>query len=302
MKHLLLAAAAILVIPVAALAASGDTVTTETSMRLLSVEAISQTGVLLTFSNDIALATADAPMAFTIRDGSGAMLGLSRIVIEGKIATLTTVVQEEGKVYEVTVSGVVRGKGTGSATIALDSAQGPMLFQGASGSLTPAVPAAPQPQAKGAITNLSLSAKAGDKGTYAVQASWAAPKEEVSGYEIAQSIDGGKSFGQSMKVDAQTRGVSVSSVPSGEFAVAVRYIRPDGSASQGVSAKIVLPRAGSTVTPVQVSPTASVTPSHTSQNSLPSSGMGTSVLVSIFGGVAAYHWVKKRRQLMSVPA
>lgn len=96
----------------------------EDMLELLSVQAISATGVVLTFSAEIIPpGGGPAEMIFRIEDGSGATLRITRIDIIGATVTLSTDTQVRKKVYRVHVSDSLQGRSplTGNTTLMLFS-------------------------------------------------------------------------------------------------------------------------------------------------------------------------------------
>src|SRR3989344_7288869 len=76
---------------------------------IVQAVAVSATGVLVTFSLPVTLAPEDAPQAFTIKDGSGVILPLRRLVIAGNRVEIDTAPQVRGQPYIVEVGPVLFG-------------------------------------------------------------------------------------------------------------------------------------------------------------------------------------------------
>lgn len=101
----------------------------EDMLELLSVQAISATGVVLTFSADIIPPGGDpAEMIFRIEDGSGATLRITRIDIIGSTVTFSTDTQVRKKVYRVHVSDSLQGRSPLTGNIILLNGQKSLMF------------------------------------------------------------------------------------------------------------------------------------------------------------------------------
>jgi hypothetical protein len=259
------------------------------SLKLLSVQTLSSTGITLQFSHPPIVAREEAASAFTIRDASGALLPIVRLITIGKTVTLHTVPQDGSKIYQLRISGAVRGQGAGDTTISLDPAQGPMLFQGIAGGAAQVITTT----ASDEIQDLALRAVPDDDGTYTVQATWRAVGPNVAAIEIAQSTDGGETFGATQRLEASVNGISIKRALPGTFGIAVRLVLRDGTTAKGIFKSIDLPGATPSSTPAvtasvtEPAPAVTTTPTST-RPSLPSSGMGLSVVIAMLGGVIGY--------------
>lgn len=221
------------------------------TVEVLSAVALSATGVTVTFSQPVTVAPTDAVGAFTVEDGSGNTLALRRLVFRGNEVLLHTEPQRPDVPYVVRVAPSIHGKETdGSQSVALlDTMRNTALFVGWNGewngegaqsdgdpSAFPDASATP-PDPSG----LRLRAEPTDDG-YAVTAEWTLDDAAgISGVDVLQSTDDGRSYSAAQSLSAGARSVRFSGVPSGIFTVLVRTTTEDGRASPGTAASIELP-------------------------------------------------------------
>lgn len=261
-------------------------------LRLLNAQAVSATGVLLTFSHPVSIPQAQAAQAIMIDAGSGRTLQMRRYVIEGTTVLVHTVAQERGTAYRVTVSSVVMGK-NGTQTLALAADQTPVLFTGhASGVAPTSGQQPPVNQAVADVTNLRLRAQP-ENGAYAVEATWQAPAGMIAGYSVSQTTDGGRTYSASRMVDKSATAVKVPGVPAGQFGILVKVVAADGTQSRGIAQIINLPalqgggQLPGTVTPMPGN----------GQTPLPSSGPALWLAVSGAGGLIGAWQLRRARKL-----
>ncbi|HVW66530.1 MAG TPA: Ig-like domain-containing protein [Candidatus Peribacteraceae bacterium] len=283
-------------------AAASIPTTTSTVLRLINAQSISATGVLLTFTSPVAVDPAQAQTAFTIKTASGDVLALTRLTIQGNTIQIDTAPQWQNTVYQVTVGNGVTGKDANGNMIPFDSTQGPTLFTGSPNGIPPQTQPTQQQQTSGTtgvsngndVSNLRLRAQAGNDGTYTVQASWLAPATgSIASYQVAQSTNGGVSFGPAATVDRSAGGISVPNVPAGNFAVMVKVVYTDGTTSRGIMQTINLPTTGTTMP--QNGQQANVTQQPTGTTKLPQSGPADiAVLLAMAGAVVGYRVMQKK--------
>ncbi|MDO8468627.1 MAG: hypothetical protein Q7S29_02610, partial [Candidatus Peribacter sp.] len=106
---------------------------TATSLHLLSAQALSATRIGLTFSAVPVIEASQAPSAFSIIDAQGLPLQIEQLTIEGKNATVQTIRQAAGTVYQVRLTEPLAGEGG----LPLDRIDRTAFFSGHSTGLTP---------------------------------------------------------------------------------------------------------------------------------------------------------------------
>lgn len=263
------------------------------TLRLLTVRAISATGVTLNFSQAVVVDQAAAMSAFDISDASGAKLQLRRLVLDGKTVTIHTQPQVRNRIYVVRVGAGVSGRTEDKRVAPLDPQQPPVLFAGSPDGVAPgSVPSVPQ-QTSGAqtgggprdVSSMRLTGIPDGQGTYTIEASWVNPAGIV-GLRVAQTADQGATFWPEQQLAADTQMLRVRNVPGGTFGIRVRAVGTDNSVSPGVYTTIDLPK------------TASRTPKPTvpdRSTGLPNSGVGLAAAVILAGAGAGYREMRRRR-------
>lgn len=249
--------------------------------QLMKVEAISATGITLTFSQLVTVDQATAATAFTIRNASGTVLPLKRLLIQGKLVTLHTAVkQERGVVYAVVIGSGVMGKDANGTTVALDASQSPMLFTGHPTGTEPVKGSTQTPGTE--VTGLTLRAKAEGKGYYTVDATWSLPTTSFTNLRVAQTTDGGRTYGVPTTLAPTTGGVSIPHVPASVYGLLVQVVRNDGTTSNGVLNTITLPGKVSGTTQGSVLPTGGTS------GGLPQSGVGVFASILLAGSLMGF--------------
>lgn len=257
----------------------------------LKAESLSATGVLLTFSAPVLLDADAARNAFTITSASGQTLAIYRIKTLGNTVELHTVPQVRNRAYRIAIGEGVRGRTeTGDQILSLDPGQTDLLFLGHGNGI-----AAPVETVAGTAGDVgSVTVKAGVDGinTYVVEVSWLAPQTgTVTGYKVAQTRDGGKTYGPPMTLEKSVQSVRIPKTPAGEIGLLVQAIDESGNLSRGVLQRIILPSTKGGVT-------GQITPgSMPRQNSpLPQTGAGTMTLLGIAGACAGAQVLRRRKQ------
>lgn len=263
-----------------------------TELRLLKAEAISATGVLLTFSHQISIPQTQATEAIVIENGSGITLSMRRFVLVGDELTVHTVPQERGIAYRVRVSPVITGKDASGTVIPLAGDQAPMLFAGHATGTTPVTTTAVQGQ-RADVTNLRISAQAMGNGTYDVTLTWDLPSQNIAGYEIMQTMDGGRSFGQASSIQKDAGSVKIPGVPAGTFGMLLRTVYPDGTRSSGIAQMLDLP--GTPTTSAQ----GNITQQPSTSPALPNSGPALWLLLAGISALVGAWDVRRRNRKAS---
>ena len=266
-------------------------------LEVLSVRALSETGVVLTFSDPVLIPPKDAGRAFSITDASGASLRITRIRVTGPAVLLETAPQKKGRVYEVRIGDVVQGLSASSKkAMPLNIEKSTILVMGFDGKGPVTAPKtiakAEPPSAKSMIpsstttspsevSDLTLDPQADAGGTYTVTAQWQSPLGgALGGYSIRQSFNGSKKFGPAQSVDAAVRRVQFTGLRPGIFTVSVRSVGTGGLSSRGVLASVTL---RPTNQPSQPTP----------PKDLSTSGPGT--LLALLGAGAVMGWRRMKR-------
>ena len=258
-----------------------------TEQRMLKAEALSATGVVLTFALPVQMDQKQAVSAITIDTGSGKPLALRRFIIQDSTITVHTEPQVRGIAYRVQISAAITGV-SDAKQVPLASDQSPMLFTGHTSGIEPAASVTEQPRTN--ISDLRLRAQAsGD--TYILTVTWQPATGDVVGYEFMQSMNGGQSYGDATNLGANTTSATVSNVPAGSFGVLIRTVYSDGSRAVGLAQVITLPGEGTAlqgnvIQPIQESP---------SSPTLPSSGPEIWLGVMTLGSLLGTLLLRKRR-------
>lgn len=279
----------------------------EHTFRVFTVQAITPTSIEVTFSSTVMLDPQDAPYAFTVHDARGTILPLQRLTIDGGRVTIDTYPQTEGSVYELTVGGVVRGlrmEGEQQVLLPLDPSTSRVLFTGMG--VSAAVPALSDLE----VRNLRLRAIPELEGQYTVEAQWIDPQrlDQVAGYIVTQSADGGRTALTANPIPRGTNTARIRGVTIENFGVRVQVVTPDGQITRGVFAPItllggidvpvVLPPLSSSVSSVSSRSTSSAMSSSSSSKggtnggSLPQTGLPILALAGISG--LAAHRIRRR--------
>ena len=269
------------------------------TFSILSAQAISSTGVLVTFSAPVQITVENAAKAFGITDASGTVLVIDRLVLSGSTVTIVTAPQDGMKVYQLQAHDL---QGTGDAGIALtlDTRQGTMLFAGFGGSERSGVELPPDPRSP-EISNLILRGEAQEKGGFTAEAGWEVTGDAagIDHFIISQTTDHGVTFGLPQALPATTQHIRIPGIPGGAFGIKVQAALLNGETTAGLTESIDL-------SPVQTEPIrplpASGTPPETitapEPASLTQSGMTPFALIAIAGAAVGIAVIRRR---MTVP-
>lgn len=276
--------------------ANSSAAAASSTLKLIKAEKASSTGVLLTFSDPLLPLTGSANTIFTLEFGSGDTLDVTKATVSGSTVLLTTAPQKQGTVYLLTIVGNVSGLNQAGQMVAVDPLLLPTFVQEQSSSSSVAALGA-HPD----ITNLRLRATDEGGKRYSVDASWNAPDADgVDGFVIAQSTDGGRTFGPALRVSGTSRGVAVPHVAAANFGLSIRTVYKDGQTSKGIFQSMALASGqvtGSAASrPSVTPPVGSVTGQNGNPSSLPSSGMNIWVLLTLAGAAATWKRMRMQKQ------
>ncbi len=267
--------------------------TNEGTFTLISAEALSSTGVLVTFSLPITLTEEQAPTAFDIQDGSGRTLSIARLILSGSTAILHTLPQEPLRVYQVRAQSV-QGQRSDGTTIPLEGGQASALFTGFGDVSMVAI-------SRSDIQNLRLRGEAMSDGQYVVEASWDVPGDgsTIAQSQVAQTVDHGRTFSIDQVLPSSARGVRIPGVPAGELGIRVRSLSTNGQLLPGSIAFIRL--GGQQVMgPPTYQASLTQRPVHQTvkgkgKGMLPESGIGVISLLAFLGAAGGVAVMRRRK-------
>jgi hypothetical protein len=275
-----------------------------TALRLLTVESVSPTTVLLTFSHPVSIPQDRALETVVIETSDGTRLRLNRVTASGTMLVVETSQQTPGTIYRTQLGNGITGTGDDGRIIALAPDLIPMLFAGIAAALPPTPSSAPvaapdlppSPAAGPDVTGLALRAQL-ENGLYTVEATWRAPNQPITGYELLQTTDNGRTFGAVTSVPPTTTGVRIPSIPPGTFGVFVRAVLQDGTRTNGLTQVIDLPGTVLSPTPLvgQVQPPVQ----QSGSTALPGSGPGLWLLMTLAGAMVGVITLRQRRRLVA---
>lgn len=269
------------------------------SLTLLSAEAVSSTGVLVTFSLPVTVDTEEAQTAFTILDGSGQTLVITRLVIIGNAVTLHTLPQDPMKVYQLHIQSI-EGRQIDGLVAALEGGKASILFSGFSDNRTTVretpLPGSTLPEAPRDARVLNLRAEATGNGRFVVTAAWEPDGDDgnIAQWRIAHTTDHGRTFSAQQNLPVAPRSVRIGDVPAGEFGLRVQAVSAQGVASPGTLSFIQLGTATVPAPIEQVTPISGV-PLGAGQTHLPQSGMGLIGVIALLGAAGGTAWMRQRR-------
>lgn len=269
---------------------------TSGTFSILSAEAISSTGVLVTFPAPVQVSPADTAKIFTISDASGAVLAINHLVFSGSTVTVVTEAQDGMKVYQLSAAQALQGTGSGGTVLVLDAAQGTMLFAGFGGGGR-IVAGAQEETRPPEIDNLTLRGEPDGDGRYSAEAGWevAGGLALVDHFLISQTIDRGKTFGTPQVLSVANQHIRISGIPAGPFGLRVQVVMLTGQTSEGMTELLELGQAGSEPSPALP---ASVTPADIVTTPEPTrltqSGMTPFALIAIVGAAIGFAVIRRR--------
>ena len=210
-------------------------------MVITSAQALSETGVVLTFSKN--LASRAGTGAFSISEsGALAPLNIGAVEVQGNIVLLHTDTLEKGKTYMLLIMQPIEGE---DGTI-LTPGQQPVEFMGFDKEAQPAEDQSDEPaqQMIGDPSNLSLKAVKRKDGTYNIVATWDEAPGKPSAYVLYTSEDGTR-FVRSSTLDGTELSATYEKiVGGGQFGLKVTAQGEDGKESKGKIRVIDLPASG----------------------------------------------------------
>ena len=275
---------------------TGSDVPAGSPLRALKVETLSATGILLTFSAPVLLDAQAVRSSFTIVDGSNRELPIYRVKTDGVSVELHTLPQTRQRAYRVRVGPTVRGRDDESGgVLSLADDQTDLLLLGNeagimdTGSPTPAQPSG----MTGDVAGVQVRATADGPNTYTVELQWQ-PVAGVQGYRVAQTRDGGRTYGQAQMLPPAVAAIRIPKAPAGELGVLVQAAAADGTLSRGVLQRLILPATSGTVrASVTTPPVRSTQPRNVG---LPQTGLGSAVLFATAGACAGAQVMRRRKR------
>ncbi|MDD5103533.1 MAG: hypothetical protein PHX93_03990 [Candidatus Peribacteraceae bacterium] len=254
----------------------------QSSLHLLSAQALSAARIGLLFSATPVIDAAQAPSAFSIIDAQGTPLPIEQLTIEGRNATVQTVRQAAGAVYQIRLTEPLAGEGG----LSLDPIDRTAFFTGHATGLTPEEAAAraptlrqqtapaqqqqpaalpgtaqPQPDSLPDVVNFRLEASPQTNQLFNVTGRWEYDPSTPEGAFIVvrQSRDGGRTFNAPEFLPGNLDGVQIPNVTPQNFGLMVYVTDISGHSSPGVFRSIFTWN-----TPQMVAPTAAVVSSSAS--------------------------------------
>lgn len=257
-------------------------------LELLKVEAISGTGVLLTFSVPVDIASEDVASAMAITRAGTGVLTITRLTLSGTGMLVETEPQESGTVYRIELSEPLRGM-RGET---LDAVARSAFFTGY-------MPAEPPEDALldiREVRNIRFASQAMESGVYRLFVEWDHDHlaEAPAGYLVSQSRDRGTTLSDPYPLPADASRFDIAGVPPGEFGVLIQLVDAYGNSSRGVFATTPVPVASRAPAPTERPPVGStidvppVVPDRT-PNDLPDTG-ATPLLLTLMLAGALLGW------------
>lgn len=265
-------------------------------LRALKAETLSATGILVTFSAPVLLDAQAVRSSFMVTDGENRELQVYRVKTDGTSVELHTLPQTRQRAYRVRIGASVRGRDDDTGgVLPLASDQTDLLFLGSANGLTEtAMPSSVQSAGMtGDIAGVQVRATADGPGTYTVELQWQ-PVMGVQGYRIAQTRDGGRTYGQAQMLPPTVAAIRIPKAPAGELGVLVQATAADGSLSRGVLQRVILPAASGTVRASVTNPPVRSTPPR--NVGLPQTGLGSALLFASAGACAGAQVMRRRKK------
>lgn len=226
-------------------------------MSIETVEAVSSTGVLVTFSKDVKSDADILPEFFVLTDSGGNMLAVKDVQKEGAMVLLITEKQEPKRAYTFGLLSVIpAADGTN-----LTSSAPQVPFDGF-GENQPVQLPPPVPYGKPPVTNtpppvpygkppvgqtgdstfLGLTANSRKDGTYDITARWN-PASGAQAYGLYTSVNG-MGYAWNGQVSSDQTTALYSKVQPGTFALRLTTRGADGQESRGIERAVNLPTTG----------------------------------------------------------
>jgi hypothetical protein len=273
-------------------------------LQLLSAQAVSATGILLTFSADIIMPPGmDSRIPFTVRDASGTILALSGARIEANTVLLITAPQKPALPYRIEIKPPIGGLTADRVPLPLDPLASIALSVGFSPSAAPSstpptkssVPeqpaSEPKPVPEENALHVQLLAKAEGEGLYTVSVTWdptdAARIQSFSLDRWSSTLDTDE---EPRSLNASVRQALLTNTPAGRLEVNLQALDANGDVIMEETQSLELAGKPPANLPA---PTAAVTSSGTKPGDLPRSGPAALLLAPLIG--AAVGWNATRR-------
>jgi len=216
-------------------------------VELLKAAAVSSTGVVLTFSSQVDIDSAEVRNAFHISTAEGDTLLITKLLIRGAEVHVETSDQKPESVYSVTISEPLRGvAGQGIDTVARSS-----FFKGFKPEKETVV-VADQSILPNDITDVKFASEETSPGVYQVSISWnrGALTQPVAQYIVSQSLDKGETISEPFTIPGNAFPLDIEDVPTGEFGVYIRVVDGFGRITPGVFETTTIPVPESEIVPV----------------------------------------------------
>jgi|GEM_PF-2253107 len=235
------------------------------ALRLVSAVPVSDTTVLLSFSQALSSKT-PAKNDVIIEDPRGSALAVQKVEAQGSTVMVTTAEQTPDTRYRIRVLGFTSANNASLDPLASattftsadsessstgDAANIPSLGAAVSSASSSSAPAVvtnppltgsvtqPMPMA-GDVTNARAQATSDNRGMYTVVVEWEAPAGAQS-FDIQQSRDRGVTYSNTQTVPGTARSVRFSGVAPGTFSVLIRARGADNAMTRGTVASVILP-------------------------------------------------------------
>lgn len=276
----------------------------DNGFHLVSAVAESPTRVVLTFTHPVAVDPKTAAQAFLVAATDGRMLPLTRIEVRENQAALTTMPQERGVAYQVTVTSAVSGvrfEGMRQIPVPFAGPSETTDFAGHLSGTEPAVPVTPQ------ANDLELRPTSIGGGLYRIEAALPSPMPEgLVQYNVYQSIDGGRTYNNPQVVRAGTPSVRVDGVSPGAFVMVLEPVFAGGRvgtplvASVTLDGSIMMPPVTSRAAQTSSFATVPAQPTAPRSSSLPGAGAGILAVLTAGSGWAVFRHIRRRKAAGSV--
>ena len=258
-------------------------------VELLKAEAVSNTGVLLTFSAPINIASEDVADAVVITRAGTGVLAITRLTLSGTGMLIETELQEPEAVYRIELSEPLAGM-YGEI---LDPVARSAFFTG----YMPEEPIEEEDVYSDVyeVRNIRFTSQLMESGLYQLFIEWDENhlEQAPAGYLVSQSRDRGATLSEPYPVPADASRFDITGVPPGEFGVLIQVVDAYGRSSEGAFATTMIPVTSQMPTPTERPPVGSIIdvptiPEHTPTD-LPDSG-ATPLLLTLMLVGALLGW------------